>query len=662
MTVQFGRWNFEGQQAAPDYLGKVSSTLAPYGPDSNESYAQGGVSILYRAFHTTKESRRESQPHISPSGAVITWVGRLDNRSELIRDLRDGMTANPTDVDTVAAAYEKWGANCIPKLIGDWALSIWNPNDRSLLLAKDFIGTHHLYYLLDKDHVTWSTILDPLVLFAGGSFSICEEYIAGWFSYFPAAHLTPYVGIRAVPPSSSVLLRPGKQIIRKYWDFDPAKKIRYCTDAEYEEHFRSVFATAVQRRLRSDRPIFAELSGGMDSSSIVCVADTLIARGGADTPRLDTISWYDDSYDHIEPDWNERPYFTKVENKRGRTGCHIDLSTSKESGLQTSFTPPFESDHFSATPTPNCYHSELFKQYAASIRSLGNRVVLSGIGGDDVMGGGVPTPTPEFQDLLARARFVTLARQLKAWAAKMRKPRLPLLWKAARGFVTTSPPSECEPEPPAPWFDSGFVRRNQVALGRYPSRVKLFGPLPSFQDHLGTLELVRNLLADSPLHSELLREVRFPYLDRDLLEFMYAIPRTQIVRVGQRRSLLKRALVGIVPSELLNRRRKPFVPQQRNRGNSIEWFGLAEIGRRLISNSIGIVDPDRFWEALQKARCNKDISAYSLARTLTFESWLRHLTIHRVLQNSMSPEKEDYPSSLDTKELHRSANPQSSAS
>ena len=63
----------------------------------------------------------------------------------------------------------------------------------------------------------------------------------------------------------------------------------------------------------------------MDSSSIVCMADTIIARGAAETPRLDTISYYDDS----EPNWNERPYFTKVEEKRGRTGCHIDVGYAR---------------------------------------------------------------------------------------------------------------------------------------------------------------------------------------------------------------------------------------------------------------------------------------------------------------------------------------------
>ena len=212
MSVQFGRWNFEGQPPAPDYIEKVSATLAPYGPDSNESYSKGGVNILYRAFHTTKESHREKQPHISPSGAVITWDGRLDNRADLISELRDSLTISSTDVAIVAAAYEKWGANCFAKLIGDWALSIWNPRDRSVLLAKDPIGTQpSLLFVSTNNQVTWSTILDPLVLFAGKTFEICEEYIAGWFAImFPAAHLTPYVGIHSVPPSCFVLLQSGK--------------------------------------------------------------------------------------------------------------------------------------------------------------------------------------------------------------------------------------------------------------------------------------------------------------------------------------------------------------------------------------------------------------------------------------------------------------------
>ena len=243
-----------------------------------------GVSILYRAFHTTKESRRETQPHISASGAVITWDGRLDNRAEFIHLLSDSLSIDSPDVSIVAAAYERWGTDCFAKLIGDWALSIWNPSERSLILAKDPIGTRHLYYSFDNDQVTWSTILDPLVcLREEPSSSTKNTSPAGSHFSRPPISRPTSESIRSRHPVSSVS-SAERQTVSKYWDFDPGKKIRYRTDAEYEEHFRTVFAKAVQRRLRSDTPVLAELSGGMDSSSIVCMADTIIARGAAETP------------------------------------------------------------------------------------------------------------------------------------------------------------------------------------------------------------------------------------------------------------------------------------------------------------------------------------------------------------------------------------------
>ncbi|MGA2335019.1 MAG: asparagine synthase-related protein [Terriglobales bacterium] len=618
MSVQFGRWNFEGQPPAPDYIEKVSATLAPYGPDSNESYSKGGVKILYRAFHTTKESHREKQPHISSSGAVITWDGRLDNRAELISELSDSLTNGSTDVAIVAMAFERWGANCFAKLIGDWALSIWNPGNRSLILAKDPIGTRHLCYSFDNNQVTWSTILDPLVRLAGKTFALNEEYIAGWFSIFPAVDLTPCVGIHSVPPSSFVLLRPGRHTVSRYWNFDPQKKIRYRTDAEYEEHFRTVFATAVQRNLRSDRPVLAELSGGRDSSSIVCMADTIIVRGTADTPRLDTISYYDDS----EPNWNERPYFTKVEEKRGRTGWHVNVGAQDPEKIPPPEPPP-ESLHSRFVPSPGC-DGRTSPQIRMCMASQGNHVVLSGIGGDEVMGG-VPIPAPELENLLARAQFGALAHQLKVWALEKRKPWFHLLWEAARGFFPPALVGVPKYMRPAPWLQSTFVKRHWAALTGYPSRTKLFGSLPSFQDNISTLDALRRQLARTALPFEPPFEKRYPYLDRGLLEFMFAIPREQLVRPTQRRSLMRRALVGIVPDEILNRKGKAFVVRAPLVRISKDWASLVEMTQDLVSSSLGIVDAERLIAILQKGRRGEEIPAVPLMRTLSLEGWLRNL-------------------------------------
>ena len=618
MSVQFGRWNFEGQSPVPDYIEKVSATLAPYGPDSNESYSQGGVRILYRAFHTTKESHREKQPHISSSGAVITWDGRLDNRAELIGELSDSLTNGSTDIVIVAMAFEKWGAKCFAKLIGDWSLSIWSPRNRSLILAKDPIGTRHLYYSFDNNQVTWSTILDPLVCLAGKLFALNEEYIAGWFSMFPAMDLTPCVGIHSVPPSSSVLLRPGKHEVNKYWDFDPKNKIRYRTEAEYEEHFRIVFAKAVERKLRSDRPVLAELSGGRDSSSIVCMADTIVARGAADTPRLDTISYFDDS----EPNWNERPYFTKVEEKRGRTGWHINVGTQDREEIPAPEPPP-ESPHRRFVPTPG-YDGRTSPHFRMCIASQGNRVVLSGIGGDEVMGG-VPTPVPELENLLARAQFGALAHQLKVWALEKRKPWVHLFWEAARGFFPPSLVGVPKYMRPAPWLQSSFVKRHWAAVTGCPSRTKVFGPLPSFQENLSTLDALRGQLGRTALPFEPPYERRYPYLDRGLLEFMFAIPREQLVRPTQRRSLMRRALVGIVPDEILNRKTKAFVARSPMVAISNDWSHFGEMTQNMLSGSLGIVDPERISEALQKVRRGEEVPMIALRRTLCLEGWLKDL-------------------------------------
>ena len=626
MSVQFGRWSFEGMPPLGDFLQRVNSLLAPYGPDSTNSYQRDGVSILYRAFHTTRESRTEIQPHVSPSGTVITWDGRLDNRGDFIPLFRGSLSAESTDLAIVSAAYERWGTDCFARLLGDWALSIWNPRERSLILAKDPIGIRHLYYSAENDQVSWSTVLDPLVLFAGRTFEIEEEYIAGWFSFFPAAHLTPYVGIDSVPPYCFVDLRQGRQTVRKYGDFDPGKRIRYRRDAEYEEHFRTVFAEAVRRRLRCDAPILAELSGGMDSSSIVCMADTIIARGTAETPRVDTLSYYNDA----EPNWNERPYFTKVEEKRGRVGCHIDVDTQRSFGFE------FQNDCFAPTPGSGGGRlTEASHQFAACIASRGNRVVLSGIGGDEVTGG-VPTPTPALMDLLAGARLIALARQLKVWALNRRKPWFHLFFEAARGFFPPALVGVPRHVRPVGWLHPDFIKRERAALTGYPSRVKLFGPLPSFQENISILDTLRRQLACAALSSQPSYENRYPYLDRDLLEFMYAVPREQLVRPGQRRSLMRRALIGIVPDELLNRKRKAFVSRSPLSAVSKECARLILTSRDMMSASLGIVEAKAFCEALQRAHGGKEVHVVALLRTIEIEAWLRAIAAHRVVTRTQT--------------------------
>jgi asparagine synthase (glutamine-hydrolysing) len=619
MSVQFGQWSFDGRPVENGYLAKVKSALAPYGPDGGGEYSGSGVHTLYRAFHTTKESRREIQPYVLPDDSAMTFDGRLDNREELLRQFAQTGEDNVTDLAMVAAAYQSRGTNSFSMLKGDWALAIWEPSDRSIVLAKDPIGVRPLYYSLSNDRVTWCTLLEPLVEFAETEFRLEEEYVAGWLSFFPAAHLTPYAGIFAVPPSSFVRIRAGRVTTTRYWEFQP-EKIRHASDQEYEEQFRVVFRESVRRRLRSDSAVLAELSGGMDSSSIVCMADTILASGSPGAPLLETVSYYDDS----EPAWDERPYFTLVEQQRGRVGCHIDARSlgAYEFGV--------ECNHFRAIPGSDRRMAQITKELRAHMHSHGNRIILSGIGGDEFTGG-VPTPVPELADLLVRAKFRSLAHQLKVWAIAKRSPWFHLLGEALGQFAPATFARIPEHTRPAPWIEPRFIRRHEEALCGYPCRWRFFGPLPSFQENLSTLGGMRRQLSCAASTSELLCERRYPYLDRDFLEFIFAIPREQLTRPGERRSLMRRALRGIVPEALLNRRRKAFVARSPRVTIANQWASLVAMSREMVSASLGLVDSRAFSLALERARCGKHVAIIPLLRTLELESWLRSLRARGVL-------------------------------
>jgi asparagine synthase (glutamine-hydrolysing) len=614
MSVQFGKWNFAGEPLAPPLLERVRTLLKPYAPDGTTIYSDGGLSILYGAFHTTKESRHETQPQVTNSGAVLTWDGRLDNRAELLALLREGPSIHAPDSEIVAAAYERLGTAWVQKLAGDWALSLWNPHERSLLLAKDPIGTRPLYYSLDQFEVTWSTILDPLVLFAHKTWAIDQEYIAGCLSFFPAVHLTPYAGIHSVPPSCFVRIEARGSRTQKYWDFDSTKRIRYASDREYEEHFRVVFAEAVRRRLRSDHPVLAELSGGMDSSAIVCMADSVAARGDAGAPEIDTVSFYDDS----EPNWNERPYFTKVEEQRGRTGLHIDVGSP--AGVATAL----NNSRVRISPGSEGEPSASRKKLHNFIAAQGHRVLLSGFGGDEVLGG-VPVPTSELADRLSRMEIRRFARGLKDWALYKRKPWLHLFWETLRRFLPATLVGYPEYLHPAPWLNPGFVARHQSALTGYQRRLRFFGPLPTFQENAATLDALRRQLGFDAVSVGPTYEKRYPYLDRDLLEFLFAVPREQLLRPGERRSLMRRALAGVVPAEVLNRKRKGFLARRPMLEILEQFTGLTEELGSLVTVFLGMVDPTALRCELQKARAGREISVVALLRTLGIEMWLRSL-------------------------------------
>lgn len=275
--------------------------------------------MVFRAFHTDRESKLERQPLVTTAGHMLAWDGRLDNRTELISQLRDYLDRHATDVEIVTASYLRWGIDFLSRLIGDFAISLWEPATGTLLLARDAFGTRPLYYEVSSKRIGWSSDLASLLDNATGPLAIDREYIAGYLSAAPELDRTACKNIHSVPPGFAVAFRDDRITKREFWRPDSRQQIRYRRDSDYEEHFRELFRDAVGCRLRSDGPVWAELSGGLDSSSIVCMADQIVEAGESETSQLETVSYvYDKS-----PASDERRFIGEIERQRGRTGHYF---------------------------------------------------------------------------------------------------------------------------------------------------------------------------------------------------------------------------------------------------------------------------------------------------------------------------------------------------
>ena len=610
MSVQFGRWNLDGESVDPGYISRVRTLLAPYAPDSTTVCVERAFFLLHGAFHTTTQERRERPPAISPTGTYLIWTGRLDNRKELMAQVDSA--PDQTDLEIVSALYASEGAGSLRGLVGDWSFSALNPYERRLLLAVDFLGTSPLYYLREDRYIAWSSVLEPLVVLSPGKFTLSEEYVAGWLYGFPPAESTPYREIQAVPPGSYVEFSPGSEKIHSYWDFLPQREVRRLKDADLDEGFRHFFAQSVRRRLRSSGPVVSELSGGMDSSAIVCVADLLHKTEPELTPRLYTLSYLDDS----EPNWNERPFLQAVESLRGQTGFHVDVN------VPLSFIPLRDSARFPDTPAVGVVPSVPQQKVSQYLRNEEIRVALSGIGGDETTGG-VPDGSAELADLLVEGRVVRFFRREIAWCLALRHPMLHMTRDIFASFLPGRLFHPALLARKVPWIESGLRSRQRNNPSCLPLCLKPTGPLPSFQENLHTLGDLRRQIACSPIQIHPARDRRYPFLDRDLLEFLYSVPREKLVQPGRRRFLMRRALCGIVPESILERKRKAYVARAPVTSIRAQAEELADWTKNMLAANIGLIDSGIFHNALEAACNGDDTHLWRISRTLELESWLR---------------------------------------
>lgn len=617
MSAIGGIINLNGAPVDAELLSLLSNNLQAYGPDRGLEVEQNSIGVVYRAFDTSLESRSERQPLVTPDRCILAWDGRLDNREELLSLLDCELKAGVTDSAIVMAAYSKWTLSFPRRITGDFAFSLWDPKSRTLLLARDHVGTRLLFYYLDQNRLVWSSRLEALLHFPDIDLAINDEYVAGYLSLHPGAGLTPYKKIHAVLPAHSMIVRDGRVRIERFWRLDPDKEIRYRTDYEYEEHFTELFSDAVRTRLRVDGPVWADLSGGLDSSSIVCVADEVMKSSSVQACALETVSAvFDESTTS-----DERRFITLVEQKRGRHGHHF-----RETECPLLTASAF--DRMRPIPNPLDLWGEYHKAVRKKMRECGARVLLVGIGGDELLTGS-PDPSPELADLLVQWKLRDLHERSKAWSLALKRPYLDVL---LRYSLLPALPRRLQSLQKRRQRAKRFSLLQPRFVKEFDLYQRLLGPrdvfgcrLPSSRGQASALLSVRDVISPGHLLAWGPVEIAYPFTHRPLVEFLQAIPPTQWIRPGQPRSLLRRAMQAYLPVEIAQRKGKGSPAEATLRALAREWPRLRELLRNALVCDHGYVNANALKVLLDQPNLERSPEGLFVLRISYLELWLRDL-------------------------------------
>lgn len=615
MSAIGGVYHFNRGPISRETLLLLEDGLSRRGPDGAQQACSTPVGMVYRPFHTTRESRPGRSTLVGPGGEMLAWDGRLDNREDLQRALGGQGDGGIADQDIVLAAYRKWGAEFVTHIIGDYALALWDPRQSRLILGRDPFGTRPLFYYRNEEKIIWASEVKALAALSEVPLDVDDDYIASYLTRGARTWQTPYRFIKSIAPASLLIVQGDEVRTERFWKLDPKHEIRYASDWEYEEHFRELFEKAVRSRLRVEGPVCCELSGGLDSSSIVCMADNLIVRGEAEAQKVTTISYvFDES-----PTSDERDYIRHIEQQRGEVGRHLREEDHP-------ILAPLPENTFLDVPNPQHCFAGRYRHVWQTMQAAGTRVLLSGSGGDHVVLGQCVYP-PELADLALRLRPGRLLKGLRDWSRSFRTSYFKVAWEGVVWpLLPRSVQANCGPIMHLPdWYNPGFVSRMNL-------RERMLGPvddcgfdLPGGRFQSSLLREAVTLISYDFYLDHGCVEMSYPFLDRPLVEFCVAIPFEQRVRPDETRSLLRRSLRDLLPAPIASRTSKAGPDEAILRAVDREWPRLSKLLSDARVCKRGYAEPKALRNWLFKARHGLTHNTPEILRILSLEFWLRSL-------------------------------------
>jgi asparagine synthase (glutamine-hydrolysing) len=546
-----GILNFNKKPVEKQEIGTMMNTMSHRGPDAEGFFLDHELALGHRRLSIIDLSDAANQPFADVSGRyVIVFNGEIYNYKEVKPLLNDYPFRTHGDTEVVLAGYIRWGTDCLNYLRGMFTIVIWDKERRELFVARDRLGVKPFYYYKDDHRFLFASEIRAILAVADIERKLDRVAIAEYLRYqsvgFP---FSPIEGIKQLEAGSwQKISDDGKIVSVKYWNpTDKNYDFEYTEKAQVENKVRELMLQSVKRRLVSDVPVAAFLSGGIDSSAVV----GLMVEAGDASPNTFNVSFDESAFDESKyADIIARKFNTKHVSVRLKPEVMLDELTNALDAMDT--------------PSGDGINTYVVSK---AIHDTGIRVALSGVGGDELFAG-----YPIFLnyiDLQNKRWIWGLPRAVRNAGGQLlgkgeKKDRIRQLMKMASPDIENSYPIFRQITSPAnlkkftnlhddnPYTLSNQLSSQKNALGKLP-----FYSQVTAAEYIGYTQ--QTLLKDtdqmSMAHS---LEVREPFFDQDLVEFVMSVPDHLKVPVYPK-SLLVESLKPMLPNEIVHRKKQGFV-------------------------------------------------------------------------------------------------------
>lgn len=536
-----------GLCGALERLSEEPEGLAGIPFDERAFWRAGDAALLQQRQWTTPELRLERGVlhHPSTGVRIAGWL-RIDNRQDLRRELAahgepDGFGG--TDGGLVLLAWLRWGEALCEHLVGDFAFALYDPRDRSCLLARDPMGVKPLYYVEHGGGLAFATGLHPLAGLLGAGLTLNEEWLARYVSGCASdSERTIYREARKVPPAHQLRFRDGRAELRRYFAFDLDARDDFRSSAERLEAYRALLTEAAACRVHTDGAVASELSGGLDSSSVTAFAALAMPDSGR---RLHGLG-----FANLE---QEPQAILSVSQTVPLASTQIITPTDSPRSEDIETLSKRVHRHL-GSPLEHANAVSHIPIYELAVRT-GARMLLSGFGGDEFVT--VPGARAAYPEIWRAGRYAAWMRRLPGnavtrglraarwwWRYRRRQDRFAggyglSLW--VREAMAACPLSDEMRE------RHGIRERMEQQAGAYDLSDLTLREycLRRWQDRPGLVSRLENCTHMGAAYG---LEYRWPLLDVRVLAFFLAVPAEETVGPGgMDRYFHRQASAGVAP-------------------------------------------------------------------------------------------------------------------